>query len=228
MKKALMLLSISLLAGWFSLVQAQGTTGLKVTQMIGYPVLPDTAYEGVSYSVTIKLQNFSNSTINGGVNIVLKTDSGTVAITTFAGLVLFPNDSATQLIQTYNFDSQTYKAGNNIVVVWPVVQSAPAFPIDTFFTQVYFVPLASLNAPEVEAIKFALYPNPATSKLKIVGAAEEPLEYVRILMPDGRQVTQILPFGDGIIDIRRLNPGIYFLEASSKNRSGMKRFIKVN
>ncbi|MBK7388826.1 MAG: T9SS type A sorting domain-containing protein [Bacteroidetes bacterium] len=228
MKKALMLLSISLLAGWFSLVQAQGTTGLKVTQMIGYPVLPDTAYEGVSYTITLNLRNYSNSTINGGVNIVLKTDSGTVAITTFAGLVLFPNDSATQLIQTYNFDSQTYKAGNNIVVVWPVVQGAPAFPIDTFFTQVYFVPLASLNAPEVESIKFALYPNPATSKLKIVGAAEEPLEYVRILMPDGRQVTQILPFGDGIIDIRRLNPGIYFLEASSKNRSGMKRFIKVN
>ncbi|MBK8873388.1 MAG: T9SS type A sorting domain-containing protein [Bacteroidetes bacterium] len=228
MKKALMLLSISLLAGWFSLVQAQGTTGLKVTQMIGYPVLPDTAYEGVSYSVTIKLQNFSNSTINGGVNVLLNTDSGTVVLTSFAGLFCSPNDSTAQIIQTYNFDSQTYKAGNNIVVVWPVVQSAPAFPIDTFFTQVYFVPLASLNAPEVEAIKFALYPNPATSKLKIVGAAEEPLEYVRILMPDGRQVTQILPFGDGIIDIRRLNPGIYFLEATSKNRSGMKRFIKVN
>lgn len=228
MKKALMLLSISLLAGWFSLVQAQGTTGLKVTQMIGYPVLPDTAYEGVSYTITLNLRNYSNSTINGGVNVLLNTDSGTVVLTSFAGLVLQPNDSTAQIIQAYNFDTQTYKAGNNIVVVWPVVQSAPAFPIDTFFTQVYFVPLASLNAPEVESIKFALYPNPATSKLKIVGAAEEPLEYVRILMPDGRQVTQILPFGDGIIDIRRLNPGIYFLEATSKNRSGMKRFIKVN
>ncbi|MBK6640999.1 MAG: hypothetical protein IPG39_07020 [Bacteroidetes bacterium] len=72
MKKALMLLSISLLAGWFSLVQAQGTTGLKVTQMIGYPVLPDTAYEGVSYSITLNLRNYSNSTINGGVNVLLK------------------------------------------------------------------------------------------------------------------------------------------------------------
>ena len=228
MKKALMLLSISLLAGWFSLVQAQGTTGLKVTQMTGYPVLPDTAYEGVSYSVTIKILNFSNSTINGGVDILLKTDSGTVAITTFPGLVLFPNDSVTQLIQTYNFDTQTYKAGNNIVVVWPVVQGAPAFPIDTFFTQVYFVPLASLNAPEVEAIKFAMYPNPATSELKVVSSSDEQLEYVRILMPDGRQVSQLLPLGDGIIDIRRLNPGIYFLEASSKNRRGVKRFIKIN
>lgn len=228
MKKTLMLLSLSLLAGWFSLVQAQGTTGLQVTQMAGYPVLPDTAYEGVSYTVTLKVNNNSNIAINGGVNIVLKADSGSVTLTSFAGLVLLPGDSTTTLIQTYNFDTQTYKAGNNIVVVWPVVQGAPAFPVDTFFTQVYFVPLASLNAPEVEAIKFAMYPNPATSELKIVPAAEEPLEYVRILMPDGRQVTQLLPLGDGFIDIRRLNPGIYFLEASSKNKRGIKRFIKIN
>lgn len=228
MKKALMLLSISLLGGWFSLVQAQGTTGLKVTQMDGYPVLPDTAYEGVSYSVTIKLKNFSNSTINGGVNIFLKADSGTVALTSFGGLVLPPNDSVSQLIQTYNFDSQTYKAGNNIVVVWPVIQSSPALPIDSFYTQVYFVPLASLNAPEVDAIKFAMYPNPATSELKIEAFSYEPLEYVRILMPDGREVIRYLSLGDGIIDIRRLDPGIYFLEASSKNRRGIKRFIKVD
>jgi len=228
MKKALMLVSISLLAVWFSLIRAQSSIGLKVTQMAGYPVLPDTAYEGVSYSVTLKVNNNSNIAINGGVNILLKADSGSVALTSFAGLVLLPGDSTTTLIQTYNFDTQTYKAGNNIVVVWPVVQGAPAFPIDSFYTQVYFVPLASLNAPEVEAIKFAMYPNPATSELKIVASSDEPLEYVRILMPDGRQMTQYLPLGDGIIDIRRLNPGIYFLEASSKNRRGVKRFIKVN
>ena len=53
MKKILISCTLILIAGWFAGVNGQGTASLKVTELAGFPVVPDTAFEGVPYSVTI-------------------------------------------------------------------------------------------------------------------------------------------------------------------------------
>lgn len=228
MKKLLISCALILITGWFAGVNGQGTASLEVTQLVGYPVVPDTAFEGVPYSVTVKISNNSSLAVNGTVDILLKTDSATVTLTSFGGLVLLPGDSTAQLIQTYNFTSQQYKAGNNIVVVWPVAQGAPAMPIDSLFSNVFFVPLAGVPVPEVPSASFSIYPIPTSHSICIQHDSGEPIEQVRIYNPEGRLATGWLFSKEGVIDVRNLRAGLYLIEIYSGKGKAIKRFIKID
>lgn len=228
MKKLLISCALILITGWLTTVNGQGTSSLKVTQLAGYPVVPDTAFEGVPYSVTVKINNNSNVAVNGTVDILLKTDSATVTLTSFGGLVLLPGDSTTQLIQTYNFTSQQYKAGNNIVVVWPVAQGAPAMPIDSLFSNVFFVPLAGVPVPEEPSASFSIYPIPTSQFICIQPESGEPIEQVRIYNPEGRLAKGWFFSREGVIDVRNLRSGLYLIEIYSGKGKSTQRFIKID
>lgn len=228
MKKLLISCSLLLIAGWFSGVNGQGTASLKVTQLAGYPVVPDTAFEGVPYTVTVSILNNSNSTINGPIDVLLKTDSATVTLTAFAPLLLFPGDSTSQLVQTYNFTSQLYKAGNNIVVVWPVVQGSPALPVDSLFSDVFFVPLAGVPVPETPTVSFSIYPIPANENICLQTEGGEKIEQVRIFTPEGQLVNDWMAPKDGLVDVRNLRNGLYLIEIITRKGKGIKRFVKIN
>jgi len=184
MKKSLRILSLFLLV--FSLApsigRAQGFTTLKVLSMQGFPDLPaDSAYEGQFYTFNVIVTNNTNIIINTNIDIQLKVDSIETTIFSSPQPSVQPGDTVTFSISGYSFTQPQYKAGNNIVVVWPRV-NGQVVPIDSFFTDVFFVPLNSLGDGYLDSndLKFSIFPVPARDLLYFSSNQSQPFEYVRI------------------------------------------------
>jgi hypothetical protein len=208
-------------SGW-----SQGATGLKVLVMPGFPIAPqDTAYEGQQYTFTITLVNNSGTVINAPIDVHLKVDSVDSILGTYQAPALGINDTASFTISGYNFTQPQYKVGNNIVVVWPVVNGL-ALPIDTFFADVFFVPLSSLTDNNLNYNKIALFPNPAQTFLQLKINSNDQVGYVRIYSTDGKLILSQIPFIGNPFDIRDLSKGTYIFEAELNGHIIRRKFIR--
>jgi hypothetical protein len=207
---------------------AQGFLGLQVTSMPGYPALPaDTAFEGVSYNFDILVYNGSNVTITNTIMINLRVDTVTAMVASSPVLPpMAPGDSLILSVSQYNFDPSQYKAGNNIVVVWPSVNGM-SIPIDTAYKDVFFVPLNSLSSHELQVADFQIYPVPVHDELRLQGLADQDLEYVRIFDTSGRLCAAFVPGQRRRFDVSFLKAGVYFIEIRTPSSSGCTRFIKM-
>lgn len=208
--------------------EAQGFLGLHVISMPGYPALPaDTAFEGISYNFDIFIYNGSNVTINNTIVVNLRVDTVSTVIASSPALPpLGPGDTIIVTVSQYNFDPSQYKAGNNIVVVWPAVNGM-SVPVDTTFKDVYFVPLNSLSSHDLKNPDFHIYPVPVRDELYLEGLAEQDLEYVRIFDASGRLATAIKPGIHRPFDLSFLKPGFYVIEVKGRDICGRIRFIKL-
>ncbi|MBL0342808.1 MAG: T9SS type A sorting domain-containing protein [Bacteroidetes bacterium] len=205
---------------------SQGTTGLRVVAMPGFPFAPaDSAYEGQSYSFDVKLVNGTSSVINTPIDIQFRVDSITTAAFTLAQPVLAIGDSATFTVTGYTFNQPQFKVGNNIVVVWPVVNGL-AIPVDSFYADVIFVPLSSLSNNDLKYNSIQLFPVPSLHILNLKLNSGDLVEYVRIYSIDGRLVYENEQFIDGFIDIRGFSKGTYIFEAVINGKLGRARFIR--
>ncbi len=205
---------------------SQGTTGLRVAAMTGYPMAPqDSAYEGQQYTFVITLVNNSGTVINTPIDVRLQVDSIDSLLGTFQAPALGINDSALFTIVGYNFTQPQYKIGNNIVVVWPVVNGL-VIPIDTFYADVFFIPLSSLSDKDLEINKIALFPVPSNSNIQLSLKPNDEVEYVRIFSTEGRMVYENREWLNQSIDIRNLPCGTYLLEALINGKKGRARFIR--
>lgn len=208
-------------SGW-----SQGTTGLKVLVMPGFPIAPqDTAYEGQQYTFTVTLVNNSGTVINTPIDVHLKVDSIDSVLGTFQAPALGISDTASFTISGYNFTQPQYKIGNNIVVVWPVVNGL-VVPIDTFFADVYFVPLSSLTDNELYYNEIALYPNPAHACLQLNLNSNDKVGYVRIFSMDGKIILHHNGIPENSIDISEIPGGPYIFEAEINGRLIRRKFIR--
>jgi len=208
-------------SGW-----SQGTTGLRVTAMTGYPVAPqDSAYEGQQYTFTVTLVNNSGTVINAPIDVQLKVDSIDSILGTYLAPAVGINDTVSFTISGYNFTQPQYKIGNNIVVVWPVVNGL-IIPIDTFFADVFFVPLSSLSDNDLKVKHIALFPVPSSSNIQFSLEPGDEAEYVRIFSADGRLVYENRRMFNNSIDIRNFRKGTYLLEAVINGKIGRAKFIR--
>ncbi len=225
MKKGLIILSALLLQSFF--IQAQGFITLKITSMPGYPALPaDSAYEGISYNFDMVLVNNSSTPINSSVTIFFRIDSITNPVITTSPVGIPPNDSTVISVTQYNFTQPFYKVGNNIVVVWPMVNGT-FVPVDTTYKDVYFIPLTSVGNPEVQGPGIQIYPSPTTDFINLDVPPDQHVEHVRIFDSIGKLTREIIPGQQRKLDVSFLKPGIYFLEISGQNYTDCLRFVKL-
>lgn len=210
----------------FHNVKAQGTATLHVADMPGYPDLPqDTAYEQNTYNFDINLVNGTNLIINSSVTIMLKVDTTFATLVNNPAMAINPGDSISISIAGYNFSPSQYKAGNNIVVVWPVVNGL-VLPVDSFITNVHFVPLTSVDGIDLNEPVFNMFPVPANTTLNLDFGKSILVEQVRIYSASGQLVRTCRSTGKNEIDISSLDSGLYFVEAIFNGVAVRKKFVK--
>lgn len=195
-------------------VSAQGTPTLRVLDMPFFPSLPtDSAYEGQSYSFGITVANNTGQAVNSTLEVLFKVDSIEAVVYSNPATSLAGNDTIQVQVTQYFFLQNQYKPGSNIVVVWPRIMGN-TLPTDTFYTNVFFVPLNSTGFPsDPRSGGMLLYPNPTSGFLTLGQPGEEVFEYVRIYDSSGRRVLT-MPFPNGgVIDLHGLPAGTYVVEA---------------
>jgi hypothetical protein len=210
-------------------VFAQGVASCKVISMPGFPTLPtDSAYEGQTYSYIARVVNATSFFINTSFEIQLKVDSIEATIFSNPQPAIAPNDSVDVVISGYNFSQPQYKVGNNIVVVWPRFQNAPAIPVDTFYTTVFFIPLNSLSDGilNINELYFNSFPVPATDFINFEISENKLFDYVRIISISGQVVQEQKQDLSGRIYIGNLPAGNYFVETGLNGKRYRSKFIK--
>ncbi len=207
-------------------IQGQVLNALRVSAMPLFPDLPqDTAYEGQTYTFELEVINNSNIFINNSVSFDMEVDSGTVTFLTNPQTTLPPGDTIYLTVTPFNFQPPLFKAGNNIVVVWPVVNGI-AVPVDSFVTNVFFIPLNSVGGGELTDNLFNLHPNPVNDQLQLYVRDPELVEYVRIYAFTGQMVSNIAFQKSGFINVSHLSRGIYILEVNLNGKMIRRKFLK--
>jgi hypothetical protein len=206
---------------------------LTILNVDSFPVLPSLALEGQSYNFTFTVYNMINNQFGttDTVKIFLANKDSLNNVEEIADTLipLFQgNDTILIHVSNYQFTSAHYKAGNNIVVVWPRLGNIIGTTYDSLqIDTVYFVPLASINMLNAQNNTFSMFPNPATDIITINKEGEKYIEYVRILNDIGQEILYRRSFKDHL-DIRFLTPGFYFIEIKERNGTlSHKKFLKL-
>ncbi|MDQ3051435.1 MAG: T9SS type A sorting domain-containing protein [Bacteroidota bacterium] len=205
--------------------RSQGVNTLFVDSMPFFPEAPqDTAYEGQTYTFLMQVHNNTNIFINNSVSFNMRVDSATITFLANVQTTIPPNDSVSLTVTPFNFQQPLFKAGNNIVVVWPVVNGL-SVPIDSFITTVFFVPLNSLGDDEVMGQQLQLYPNPVHDYMHL-DTSEGMVEYVRIYATTGQLIRDISFQRSRSIDVSFLRKGTYIIELNLNGKWVRKKFVK--
>jgi|SRR6185436_10321639 len=209
---------------------------LSVTGITNFPVLPnDTAYEQQTDSLIINVINMDSGfvAINDTLWVFLRnTDTiydqfPDILVSLFID-TLQGNDTFHLENGNYPYSQSTFKAGNNIVVVWPRMGINPNTTYDTLqIDTVYFVPFASVSMLNVNSEAFSIFPNPVSEEIYINSVPEKYIEYVRILNDIGQEVLFRRTFEERL-DVRFLSEGFYFFEIRERNGTIIrKKFLKL-
>lgn len=207
----------------FNKAFSQGT--LSVQSMPGFPDLPlDSAYEGQTYFFDIILVNNTNTFINSTISFNLRVDSNISVFFSNPQTAIGPNDTIQISVPGYDFTQPQFKIGNNIVVVWPVVNGM-SIPIDSSYYNVHFIPLNSTGGVDLTEPSFRIFPVPAKNLLFFESKGNV-VEDVRIWNVNGQLISLSSAGKNNAIDITPLAPGIYVIDLLIDGNRVMRKFIR--
>ncbi|HNR19036.1 MAG TPA: T9SS type A sorting domain-containing protein [Bacteroidia bacterium] len=189
---------------------AQGTVpDISILHLINFP---DTAYEGQSYQqIGITFYNNDSLSYAGNIVVFIIGDSSLVdTLYTSSQVTIAANDSTTFFTNTgFQFDPGTFRAGSNIVVVWPVANGV--LQTDSLFDNVFYVRTSSVTPVLTGIESFDAYPNPANKFLGFILPSKSIAESVRISDMYGRIVYEHDRLFQKHIDVSTLKQGYYFV-----------------
>ena len=200
-----------------------------------FPVVPfDTAQSNQAYNFSGTILNSSgnNISVHDSLRVLLRNQDTTNTPKTDTLVTLWIDslngfDTINFSVTNYYFTQQTYKLGNNIIVVWPRFDTIFSPPYDTLNLPVYFRLLSSVNEINLVNPTFSFLPNPVRDKLIINSNREKFIDYVRILNDLGQEILFRRTFVDHL-DIRFLSEGFYFIEIKERNGTvSRKKFLKL-
>lgn len=205
---------------------AQGTSTLYIDSLPGFPVAQlDSAYEGQSYAFNIILINNTNIAIsNFPIQFNMRVDSVINTFFTSPPIGLQPGDTVSISVTGFNFTQPQFKPGNNIVVVWPVLNGL-TIPVDSITVGVYFVPLNSVGSTDFAQPSLRIYPVPSNNTVYF-DTRKNQAEDVRIWTILGQQVFFSLAAETNAIDITPLSPGVYILDVLINGARIRQKFIR--
>jgi type IX secretion system substrate protein len=223
MKRILYLLIAYAVLSIFCTGRSAGQGVLKVVDMPNFPALPtDSAFESQIYTFDVLVQNTGAGLLQGPVLLFMQVDSSIIVFDTIVNPIT-GGGTITQVISNFTFNPSLFKTGNNIVVVWPSINS-PSITIDTFYTNVFFIPLLStvehLGAPGI-----TVYPNPVTDYLYFdMPPGTKSVDFV-IYDQLGRMIKTGVLNGD-LLDVRSLSRGSYSIILTA-NKGRDEWFVRV-
>lgn len=198
---------------------------LTIDSLINFP---DTALVGQAYPVAIRVKNIGNTPYQGPLQIGLMRDSlfKYLYFNSNPSVVLLPNDTLTLYttntgIFGFVFDSTVFRAGNNVVVVWPYSNQSIMF--DSLTTQVYVDFTTGVRDLPYDN-NFMLYPNPFTDELRISMVDGKPIDRVRIFSLHGVKVYDEKLFSKPL-KLDGLKAGCYLMDAET--RDGLHLYRKI-
>lgn len=226
----ILVLFISLMFCEFASAQTDSLAVIAISPQ--FPQCPDSALEQQPYAniqVTIKNYN-ANATFTGGLMLKLQSDSlpeDSIILNSGTSYTIQPNSSINILIQSpYFFNGANYKAGSNVVVVWPVsTQGGTVVKYNPYLACVLFLPFVGVN--EYDRSKFDVIPNPSNKFIYLNVPLNLYIKRVRIFNPAGEEVRNYSFDLSNRITVEGLSNGVYFLEAiTSDDHVYNAKFIK--
>ncbi|MFI5218927.1 MAG: T9SS type A sorting domain-containing protein [Bacteroidia bacterium] len=232
------LLLIILILPLKTVAQSGGSLGIiGISANFPQVINGDTAYEDSSYAfISFQIANLDTSLFTGNLYIELHVDTGGGLL--FADSILLSSNPVTipglgtALVfdsSVYNFSGSKYKAGSNIVVVWPKLIGGTIAISDSLQTEVFFVPSTTGISDLFEAGNlFYLYPNPANDFIEVIIKNKKDIEGVRFYDLRGRLLKDVMYLSQSKLDVRDLSNGCYFLELILNNqRKFATKFMKL-
>ncbi len=213
-------------------VTAQNDTLGVILISPDYPQCPDTAFGFQPYfNIQVTIENYNgNAAFTGSLYIRFQSDSlppDSILLNGGSVYTIPPNSNFTVAIQApYVFNSNNYKLGSNVVVVWPVsTQGAGVIKYNPYYTCVLFVPFLGIDENENEL--FEISPNPVTDILRFKYPDEFRVKDVRIFDLAGRQMAFSMDSDLRSVTVNTLNSGSYILELTTNSGNKIyRKFIK--
>lgn len=197
----------------------------------------DTVTMGQSYALSIRVKNYvQNSAFFGPINIFFQTDKGQqdglnplLIAASDTQITFTPNHQTDSLSTTLIPESSYFIFGGGIttVVVWPMVDAPTTEPyiINLYSKGVTGIDEKANNAPEL-----SVFPNPANEQVALVLKNHNAVvERVRIYSLNGQLLLdeQQNDRSYGVVNTANLSPGIYVIEAVTKDGIARRKFVKM-
>jgi hypothetical protein len=141
-------------------------------------------------------------------------------------VVILPNDTLTLYTsstgtQGFIFDSTVFRAGNNVVVVWPY--SNQSIVIDSLTTNVYVEFTTGIKDGPGQS-NLTIYPNPFGNEIRIEGPGINDIDRVRIFSIQGEIILD-KKYDGSPIKSDWVEVGYYLMEL--KNKNGLSFYKKI-
>lgn len=220
------------------IVYSQSGDSLRVQSLS--PIFPqisfgDSAFESQPYdSITVTVLNLATTLFSGNLKFELEIDTGggvnaDSLIVTTQPVTILAGDSQVVSVNQYFFSSTRYKAGNNVVVVWPRLTTGQLNYSDSLVTQVFFVPDSSSGVDDLEPdFQYSLFPNPSSDFIYLNDKGKKDIEGVRFYDMEGRLIKEFKSTNNNRFNISGFERGCYFMEIIlSKQRKMLSRVLKM-
>lgn len=208
---------------------AQNNPLMQIVQL-NMPIAPgDTAFEANLYPLFFSVMNVSPVLALTDTLYIFGYNTDTLVTQPLHVLAdtIINNLSQGMIAQVYNpsyqFSALNYKAGGNIVVVWPRLGTDPLTTFDSITVNIYFVPFQASLTPAIENSVQGILLNPAMNSIHFKTTGGFKPERVRIYDTSGRICFQSKRAMDEIY-LPQLSNGIYLIEW--KNADGSYSRLK--
>ena len=134
------------------------------------------------------------------------------------GTLRLSTGDITNLIRDNNSDDG---AGTGGILLWQTSPIAPVLQADNTGVKLYIASNPSGINESAKGLSFHLYPNPATTELRIM--SERPIDQIEIVDMSGRT---LITTAQSVIDIADLASGIYLVRASIHGTVETSRFVR--
>lgn len=139
------------------------------------------------------------------------------------GLKSIPADDSIfqEVVALYDITTNNYQAGINVIVIWPVAQSATT-SVDSLEFTVFIIKSNGIDELNIKQL-IKIYPNPVMDKMWIENKAPINVEEVRIYDVSGCLIEIIK--GQSVINTEKWAPGMYLVDIWLENHQ--KQSIRV-
>ena len=183
----------------------------------------DTVPYGTLINFNVKVLYGSATPFTGTIYLVSGVDSsaGVLSVDTigFVNVLNLVNDSVLIPFNDTATNSNGYRVGGDIIVIWPI--AAGLFALDTFTTNIFVTLPVGLAENKELFDKVSVFPNPLNNQLVIKKlSADLMIKKVRIYTMTGELIYHELYQQN--IDVSNLTNGTYVLELELKNNQQLK------
>ena len=125
---------------------------------------------------------------------------------------------------TYDFSGAIANGNTKLVLFFNAAQTTGNTEDVYYFDDLEWIDSTVLSIENQLDSKLSIYPNPVKDNLKVLNAAQNKIESIKIFDVSGKVVC--VAQDNDVIDVSSLSSGVYYIQVSSSEGSVTKKFIK--